>query len=276
MGKGDTKMKYSSIILDNITQGNEMIKSLLALCSMSVFIFTGCGSKSDYVLLQSEKNYAENEVAGVESYEYIILPQDRLKIAIYRNPELTSQTINGASQLGQDMQDTGVLVDAKGYITLPLINRVKIAGLTQTQAANLITQKYKKYLKIPTVYVEVLNKRVYVIGEVKKPGPVKLDREKITLLEALAYTGDLTDAAIRDNILILSQNAQNKPYIRSVDLTNFDSLSIKNMMLRPNDIVYVQPDGWKEYKVASDNFTAPFRTIAEIASPFVQIKYLSD
>ena len=253
-----------------------MLKKFVFIIVSFLFLLQGCGDKSNYVLLQSEKKSTNNELSVKQSYEYIILPQDRLKIAIYKNPELTGESSNGAGQLGQDMQNTGVLVDTKGYISLPLINRIKVAGLTQTAASDLITQRYKRYLKIPTVYVEVLNKRVYVIGEVKKPGPVKVDREKVTLLEALAFAGDLTDAAIRDNILILSRNSQNKPYLRSVDLTNFDHLSMTNMILRPNDVVYVQPDGWKEYKVASDNFTAPFKTIAEIASPFVQIKYLTD
>ncbi|PTB83698.1 sugar transporter [Sulfurovum lithotrophicum] len=253
-----------------------MLKNFVFVIVSFLFLLQGCGDKSNYVLLQSEKKTTRNELNASQSYEYIILPQDRLKIAIYKNPELTGETSSGSNQLGQDMQGTGVLVDTSGYISLPLINHIKVAGLTQTAAANLITQRYKRYLKIPTVYVEVLNKRVYVIGEVRKPGPVKLDREKVTLLEALAFAGDITDAAVRDNILILSKNNQNKPYIRSVDLTNFDHLSMTNMILRPNDIVYVQPNGWKEYKVASDNFTAPFKTIAEIASPFVQIKYLTD
>ena len=123
----------------------------------------------------------------------------------------------------------------------------------------------------------VLTKRVYVIGEVNKPGPVEVDREKMTLLEAVAYAGDLKDNAIRDNIIIISHdNLNNKMTMRSVDLTKFDSLSIANMMLKPNDIIYVQPDGWKEYRVTADNVTAPFKTISEIASPFVTIKYLSD
>jgi len=253
-----------------------MYKKFIYLFVTALFFFSGCGSKSDYVLLQTSKKLAHNESSVNHSYEYIIMPQDRLKVAIYRNPELTSESTGGNSQLGQDMQDSGLLVDAKGYITLPLINRVKVAGLSQTQASELITRKYKRYLKIPTVYLEVLNKRVYVIGEVKKPGPVKLDREKLTLLEAIAHAGDLTDAAIRDNILVLSKDDNNRLYMRTVDLTKFDHLSLSNMMLRPNDIVYVQPDGWKEYKVSSDNFTAPFRTIAEIAAPFVQLKYLRD
>jgi len=253
-----------------------MLKNVIIFSLSLLFFLTGCGDKSNYVLLQSDKNYLNEKLTVHQSYEYVISPQDRLKISIYRNPEFTSETATGAGQLGQNMQNNGVLVDTLGYISLPLVNRIKVAGLTQTQTSELITKKYKRYLRIPTVYVEVLNKRVYVIGEVRKPGPVKLDREKITLLEALAFTGDLTDAAIRDNILILSRNSQNKLYIRSVDLTNFDHMSMANMMLKPNDIVYVQPNGWKEYKVASDNFTAPFRTIAEIASPFVQISFLRD
>ena len=253
-----------------------IVQKFIIMFVASLFVLSGCTDKSNYVLLQSEDNYATNKLVVEPSYEYIISPQDRLKIAIYKNPELTGASAYGGGQLGQDMQGTGVLVDTEGYISLPLVNRLKIAGLTQTEAANLITQRYKRYLKIPTVYVEVLNKRVYVIGEVKSPGPVKVDREKLTLLEALAHAGDVTDAAVRDNILILSRDSQSKPYIRSVDLTDFDHLSMINMTLRPNDVVYVQPDGWKEYKVASDNFTAPFKTIAEIASPFVTIKYLSD
>ena len=239
-----------------------------------LFIFSACSNK--YVLLQTEQNTTNSNIAANQSYEYIIMPKDRLKVSIYKNPELTGASAANGGQLGQDMQADGLLVDMQGYISLPLINQVKVAGLTQTEAANLITRQYKRYVKIPTTYVEVLNKRVYVIGEVKKPGPVKLDREKLTLLEALAFAGDVTDAAVRSNVLILSRNAENKPYLRSVDLTNFDHLSVVNMTLRPNDIVYVQPNGWKEYKVASDNFTAPFRTMAEIASPFVQIKFLTD
>jgi len=182
-----------------------VLKNIVFIIGSFLFLLQGCGDKSHYILLQSTNKNRHNEPSMKQSYEYIILPQDRLKIAIYRNPELTSETSSGASQLGQDMQDTGVLVDTKGYISLPLINHIKVAGLTQSAAAKLITQRYKRYLKIPTVYVEVLNKRVYVIGEVNKPGPVKIDREKVTLLEALAFAGDLTDAAIRDNILILSR-----------------------------------------------------------------------
>ncbi len=96
------------------------------------------------------------------------------------------------------------------------------------------------------------------------------------MFEAIAFAGDLTDDAVRDNIVILSNNPKNGMQMRRVDLTNFDTMNYASLMLRPNDIVYVQPDNWKEFKVASDNFTSPFETVAKIAAPFVTIKYLDN
>ena len=253
-----------------------MYKQVIIVMLLALFLLMGCADKSDYVLLQSDENISTQKVTLKQSYEYIIMPQDRVLISLYRNPEVTSESAYGSSELGQKMQDDGVLVDAKGYVFLPLIKRVKLAGLTQEEAARHITEKYKAFLKIPTVYVEVINKRVYVIGEVKNPGPIKVDREKLTVLEAIASAGDLTDNAVRDNIIILSRNNQHKLYLRKVDLTHFDHVALSNMMLRPNDVVYVQPDGWKEFKVSSDNFTAPFNTITQMAAPFVTLKYLSN
>jgi polysaccharide export outer membrane protein len=98
----------------------------------------------------------------------------------------------------------------------------------------------------------------------------------MTLFEAIAFSGDLTDHAVRDNIVIVSHNAERGLQMRSIDLTNFRNMKYASLMLRPNDIVYVQPDGWKEFRIKSDNFTAPFETIAKVAAPFVTLKYLSD
>lgn len=74
--------------------------------------------------------------------------------------------------------------------------------------------------------------------------------------------------------MILSNSPVRGMEIRKVDLTNFDKMNYASLMLRPNDIVYVKPNGWKEFRVASDDITSPFLTIAQIAAPFVTLKYL--
>jgi len=232
----------------------------------------GCSNENDYKLLQSS-HIVENQKVTDKSIEYKILPQDRLQIVLYKDPSAAAES--DSNELGQSMSEKGILVNAAGYVSLPLIGKVKVAGLTQTQAADKITQRYKKYLNTPSVYIEALDKRIFVLGEVHKPGPIALDKEKMTLFEALAHAGDFTDAAVRNSIIIMS-NDTSGIHLRRVDLTHFDTMNYASLMLRPNDIVYVQPDNWKEFKVMSDNFTAPFETITKLASPFVTLKYLGD
>ena len=252
-----------------------MFKGKTVLFLGAMLMLGGCAGQ-DYKLVQTEKTLMEQKVSD-RSIEYRILPQDRLEIALYKDPAGSSASgINSQQQLGQSMNKEGILVNAAGTIALPLIGKVKVGGLTQTQAADRITEKYKTYLNTPSVYVEVLNKRVFVLGEVKKPGVVNIDKEKMTLFEALAFAGDLTDDAVRNEVIILSNSHTKGMDMRRVDLTNFDTMRYASLMLRPNDIVYVQPNNWKEFKVASDNFTSPFQTIAKVAAPFVTLKYLDD
>jgi polysaccharide export outer membrane protein len=199
-------------------------------------------------------------------YDYRIKSHDRVAITVYKYPELSPT----------NMSEKGILVDASGYISLPLIHRVRLAGLTQTQAAKMLERRYARFLKDPSLNLEVMNKRAYILGEVKTPGPVPIDREKTTVFEALAVGEGLTDDARRDNILVLTHDGSGNLELRKVDLSSYHTLAASNVSVKPDDVIYVPPSGWKEFKIASGNFTLVFKRIAEIASPFVTMKYLFD
>ena len=235
---------------------------LMSACTSTKLLQTKADQKSQYI----------NTSAA--SIEYRILPQDRLKVVLYKDPQ--QSTMMDQQGLGQSLDPNGVLVDTAGYITMPLIGRVHVAGLTQTQAAKKIERRYKKYVKTPSAYVEVMNKRLIVLGEVNKAGVVPIDKEKMTLFEAIAHAGGFKDSAVRNNIIILYRDRSGKLALRRVDLTNFDKMDYGSLMLRPNDIVYVQPNDWKEFKVNSDNVTSIFKSVGTVLSPFATIKYLDD
>jgi polysaccharide export outer membrane protein len=238
-----------------------------------LLLINGCTGKSDYQLLQTQRQIPDQKLTAA-SVEYKILPQDRLKIILYRDPGQISAEV--AQKLGEDINPEGVLVNAAGYVKLPLLGKVKVAGLTQTQAADHIERLYREQLTDPSVYVEIMNKRLYVLGEVNKQGVVKLDKEKMTLFEAIAFSGGLTDSAVRDAVIIISHDPKYGMRMRKVDLTNFDTMNYASLMLRPNDIVYIQPNMWKKFRVASDDYTSAFVTLTKIAAPFVTLKYLSE
>jgi len=229
----------------------------------------GCSDKK-YTLMQTptpppqESSYSDNGSSRYVEFEYKIQPHDRLAITAYKYPEITPTSIN----------QNGILVDSSGYVSLPLIHRVRLAGLTQPQATRKLERLYKKYLRNPSFNVEVLNKRVYVLGEVNKPGVIPLDRERLTILEAIAYAGDLTDNAVRDNIIILSRDSTGQMKMRSIDLTNFNNMQASNLLIKPNDIIYVQPDSWKKVRVNTQNLSSILGAVSSIASPYFVIKNL--
>ena len=252
-----------------------MFKKVLLF--VSIVAVVGCAPKN-YKLLQENKETglatngadtlnSDSFVSSVPvSLDYRILKHDRLSINIYQHPDL----------MPSSLIENGLLVDAQGYISLPLVHRVRVAGLTQTEAAKMLERRYAKYLRNPALNLEVLNKRIYVLGEVNKPGPIKVDKEYMTILEAVASAGGLTDNSVRDNIIIVSKDASGNMSLRKVDLTNFDKLRASNIVIKPNDVIYVQPNSAKEFKIASDNITAPLRAITDIISPFAAVHSLTN
>jgi polysaccharide export outer membrane protein len=121
--------------------------------------------------------------------EYRIGPQDVLRIDVWKEPEISRTTP----------------VRPDGRISLPLLNDVQAAGLTPTQLANLITDGLKKYVTNPQVTVgvtEINSRRVYVTGEVLKPGAFPL-QAGMTVLQALTVSGGFTQFARIKGIYVL-------------------------------------------------------------------------
>ena len=242
----------------------------------AALVMVGCTTKEDFVLFHDtniSKPMAEKSVTDLSSvakYEYKIQPHDRISITMYNHPEL------GTTSAASQRQDTtGVLVDANGYVRLPLIKSIHVAGLSQSAAQKKIEKAYGAYLEDAELYLEVLNKRAYILGEVNKPGEVRLFNEKTTLLQLLAKAGDLTDAANRHAIVVL-KNRYNKVYTETVDLTGPNSIKLANLMIYPNDIVYVAPNDIKSINVGISETNPSLELIGNIIQPAVSVKYLAD
>ena len=243
---------------------------------LAAFVMTGCSTKSDLVLFndtevsKEQANKSVTDLSSVPKYEYKIRPHDRISITMYNHPEL------GTTSAASQRQDTtGVIVNSNGYVRLPLVKSIHIAGLTQTAAQKKIEKAYGAFLEDAEVYLEVLNKRAYVLGEVNKPGEMILFNEKATLLQLLAQAGDLTDFANRHAIVIMKQR-KNTVHTETVDLTGANSIRMASMMIYPNDIVYVTPNSMKAFNIGVSEVSPMFRLIGDITQPIVNIKYLED
>lgn len=243
---------------------------------MVALAMAGCTTKEDFVLFYDtniSNPGAQSRVADISTipqFEYKIQPHDRISITMYNHPELG--TTSSASQK-QDV--SGVLVNSKGEVRLPLIKSIRIAGLSQTAAQKKLEKAYGAYLEDAELYLEVLNKRAYILGEVKKPGEVRLFNEKTSLLQLIAKAGDLTDSANRHAIVVLKRRG-NKVHTETVDLTGPGSLRMASLMIYPNDVVYVSPNNIKAINVGINEVNPSLKLISNILAPAVAVTYLSD
>ncbi len=236
----------------------------------------GCTTKEDFVLFhdtnvsQPQAHRSVVDISKAPRYEYKIQPHDRISITMYNHPELGT---NSVSSQKQDIN--GVLVNSAGNIRLPLIKSVHVAGLSQTQAQKKIEKAYSAYLEDAELNLEVLNKRAYILGEVKKPGEVRLFNEKTSLIQLIAMAGDLTDSANRHAIVVL-KNRGNKIYTETVSLTGPNSIRMATLMIYPNDVVYVAPNNIKSINVGIGEVTPALNLVGKIITPIASVKYLTD
>lgn len=153
------------------------------------------------VLSQESKDKAaaqktKGEVA-TDSDTYIIGPEDVLHIHVWKEEPLSKT----------------VPVRMDGKISLPLVDDIQAADLTPLQLKKIIIEKLKGFIDNPTVSVtvmEVNSFKVYVTGEVKKPGELKL-RSETSFIQLITLAGGFTDWANQKKILIIrKQNGVEK------------------------------------------------------------------
>ena len=262
-----------------------MFKNSLFIAVLALFFLSGCSLK-EYTLFQNDDRSEDPTEINAAVYqdemvfENKIQPNDRVGIMVYNQSgpgQLTSMiSSRGDSQTANttNSENTGLLVTQEGTVDLPLVGSVKIEGYTQDGAAKFLMKEYGKYLRTPYVTVEIMNQRIFLLGEVNKPGVVMVTNGTMNLIEAIARSGDLTDYAERQGILVIRGDLRD-PQIRTIDLTQMSAIKLTSLYLKPNDIIYVQPRATKGRKIAYDGIAPPFQLLSSILAPFVNITYLA-
>ena len=169
----------------------------------------------------------------------------------------TSRTTGAARNVGQGAGNatagTEFLVQADGTVVLPLVNRVKISGLSLLQADSVLQMHYNEFYRDAFVTTRVTNNRVFVLGA---PGGqvITLANDNMNLIEVLALAGGIDGGNTggggsnigfyryggrANNIRIIRGDLKN-PRIQQIDLTTLDGMRRANLQMEPNDIVYVE------------------------------------
>jgi len=194
------------------------------------------GKEKEYVAANSNGNVAAGKDAAVsagaaaapvmstpQSNAYRLGPEDELTVSVWHEPELSG----------------GVTVRPDGMITLPLLNDIKVAGLTTEETQSLLIEKMKGFVNDPQVTVivkAIKSQKVFLVGSVTKQGAYALNGQ--TTLELIAEAGGLGPFAKKGSIYVLRK--QNGKQAR-LPFNYKQALSGKgtNPILQSGDVVVV-------------------------------------
>lgn len=222
------------------------IINLSLLLLVSLFIFS-CASKDKIIYYENAEKDISNSVQKVNTR---IQTDDLLMIIVSAlDPDLaipfnltSTSTVMRENQAGVGQQSQQLyLVDGNGNIEFPVIGQINVLNKTKQDIIDELQSKISVYINNPIINVRIMNFKVTVQGEVNRPGVHTITSERLTVVEALSLSGDLTIYGNRNNILIFREE-NGKRISQRIDITKTDFINSPFYYLKQNDIVYVEPN----------------------------------
>ena len=181
-------------------------------------------------------------------------PNDQITVLVKsKNPEMGNLFNKGiitnvkAGLADQSLYVMGYIVDPDGNIDFPVVGDIHIGGLTRYEAQEAIKNclKDSEQLKDANVTVETMNLTYTVMGEVNNPGNFKLDKDAITIFEALGKAGDIGVYGKRDSVMVIRQKGKDKKIYQLPLGSGKDIFASEAYYVQQNDIIYVKANDTK-------------------------------
>ena len=245
------------------------MKKFFLLLTTAIVTFTSCNTKEKVVYFQDIQNAEVIQAQMVENLKF--QPGDRLTIVVtssltpedavsYNLPIVTMQagSVTGHNYSNQMSYYT---VEPNGTIEVAGLGSMVIAGKSRSEVTEEIQNKLRNgLLNDAIVAVNPVNHYINILGEVKTPNRYLLNKDNITILEAITMAGDLTIQGDRSKILVMrNEDGQVKNYY--VDIRSKEILSSPVYYLKQNDVVYVQPN-----EVKSNGYVNNANSIRQIST----------
>lgn len=243
---------------------------LVSIICIALLLLASCTSRKKLVYMNDHPKGDTVVTFNQNDLSVILQPGDVVYLKILSMDKETSSLFNldggGGTTTGEVSTATrGYSIDEEGYIRLPVIDTIKVASLSISQAERLVQEKVNTYFKNATVILKLLNTKVSVLGEVNRPGTFSILRNSINLYEALALAGDITQYGNRKSILIV-RTINNENITFRVDLTKESTIGTEQFYLLPNDIVIVEPLPLRAFRLNSNTISLIFSGLTTLVT----------
>ncbi len=230
-----------------------MLKKVLGIAIIALF-FASCAPLNPSIMFKTPKDFKYTQPADSVGLEYRIAPNDVISFRLFTNNGFKLIDISNENQVQFQNLNNGIsyLVEFDGFVNLPIIGRVKVSELTLREAEFFLEEKYAEIYIDPFILLGISNRRVTIFpGNGGNGRVITLTNNNVTLLEALAQAGGITETGRANRVKLIRGDLSN-PEVYLIDLSTIQGVSQANIILQANDIIYVEPLGVTRRQLISE------------------------
>ena len=220
-------------------------------------LMASCVTSKRVNLMQTPGKNGIPQYADTVSYEdYELRIGDRLYIYVYSVDERVDKMFNSSSgTIGMQMMQGGggvggsydlytYLVQEDGCIDFPMVGRVPVRGMTTREVKRVLEDELSSFIKsygdyqMMSVEVKIVRRSFSVISD-RGSGTFNIQKEKVTIFEALAMAGDIGDFGDRSKVRIVREK-EGLTLVKEFDVRSEDIINSEFYYIEPNDVIYIQ------------------------------------
>lgn len=223
----------------------KMCLHMLMLALLSTL--TGCYGYRQVGLLQERDGLPTYDSAAYEPYRLQV--NDEIIYRVVTMDQTIAKTLSAnTNNVGQYANSYRIYSD--GTVDIPFLAPVKLAGLTELEAQDALRSAFREIIPDADVKLAMYNKRFTVMGDANS-GMYNIYKERMTIFQALAMSGDLLNSGDRRHVRIIRPKGNGEPEVLEFDIRTNTIIDSKYYYVYPNDLIYVSRDKGSFYKQSS-------------------------
>ncbi|WP_298880439.1 polysaccharide biosynthesis/export family protein [uncultured Polaribacter sp.] len=265
-----------------------MKKHFLLLLTLT-FLFS-CVPNKDLIYLQGDP-IVKKDIKRINNIPYKLQVDDMLNIDIKSNDEALVAIFKKESNEGGTNSNTGqnfgsgggyftdYSIDSYGNIRMPTLGEINVLGYSTLEVRKKIENELKKYIKSKDdifVSVKLSGIKYTIIGEINSPGPKVIFQNKVSIIDAIANSGDITLVGNRKKVEVIRNSITGTEKFL-IDLTNIEAFQSEVFYIKSNDIINIIPlkqKAWGTGTTGLQTFTTIISVFTLLTSTFVLARNL--
>jgi len=222
-------------------------RSFFFLLMVLVMSLSGCYSNREVGLLQSRKGLPIYDSAAYVPYRLQV--NDEIIYRVITMDETIAKTLLSNSSYNSSYANS-YRIYSDGTVDLPFLPPIRLQGLTELEAQDTVKKYMRELIPDADVKLAMYNKNFTVLGDISS-GVRYIYKDRMTIFQALAMTGDLMNSGDRKHVRIIRPHGNDAPEVLEFDIRTNTIIDSKYYYIYPNDLIYVSREHSSFYKQAT-------------------------